>query len=69
MSVTSLMGHGIFFKQLKKKLWEINFVLERDIGTFRRLYIKDMDLTDLAVNEASRDLVHEKGLKPPYKLK
>ena len=28
-----------------------------------------MDLTDLAVNEASRALVHEKGLKPPYKLK
>jgi hypothetical protein len=28
-----------------------------------------MNLTDLAVNEASRDLVHEKGLKPPYKLK
>jgi hypothetical protein len=28
-----------------------------------------MDLIDLAVNEASRALVHEKGLKPPYKLK
>ena len=28
-----------------------------------------MDLTDLDVNEASRALVHEKGLKPPYKLK
>ena len=28
-----------------------------------------MDLTDLVVNEASRALVHEKGLNPPYKLK
>ena len=28
-----------------------------------------MDLIDLVVNEASRALVHEKGLKPPYKLK
>ena len=28
-----------------------------------------MDLTDLVANEASRALVHEKGLKPPYKLK
>jgi hypothetical protein len=28
-----------------------------------------MDLIDLAVNEASRALVHEKGLNPPYKLK
>jgi hypothetical protein len=28
-----------------------------------------MDLTNLAVNEASRALVHEKGLKTSYKLK
>lgn len=28
-----------------------------------------MDLTDLAINEAYRALVHEKGLKPRYKLK
>jgi hypothetical protein len=48
---------------------EINFVVKRDIGTFRRLYIKDIDLTYLAVTEASRALVHEKGINPPYKLK
>jgi hypothetical protein len=28
-----------------------------------------MDLIYLAINEPSRALVHEKGLKPPYKLK
>jgi hypothetical protein len=28
-----------------------------------------MDLIYLVVNEAFRALVHEKGLKPPYKLK
>jgi hypothetical protein len=28
-----------------------------------------MDLTYLVVNEVSRALVHEKKLKPPYKLK
>jgi hypothetical protein len=28
-----------------------------------------MNLTDLVVNEASRALVHEKGLKPLYKFK
>jgi hypothetical protein len=28
-----------------------------------------MDLTNMVVNEASRALVHEKVLNPPYKLK
>ena len=28
-----------------------------------------MDLTDLAINENSRSLVHDKGINPTYKLK
>jgi hypothetical protein len=46
---------------------ESTFFLEWDMGTIRRFCTQEMALNPLAQNEASRALVPELGLKPPYK--